>query len=200
MYIVKDEMEPAGELGTFRSLEEAEMFCGSLPDADTGRYGIDGPLDYSQILERVADKYKPLAMALLNKIRAILEDEDLTVHDPWTLDGDTYQWVMVVHRHEGDHADDDGVDITVEISEERDYDDAEGYGINFGIDIVEYGGRILGGLAPYNFTPDVWVDSRDDNAVADRWKLIEDADYSGLPDMITEGWEWDTDGYYKRET
>jgi hypothetical protein len=153
--------------------------------------------DYSSVMEKVAEAYKPLAMALLRKIRIILENENLITHDPFDMSDDMYRWVMVVHRHPGDHAADDGVDITVEIAEKRDYGNPEGFGINFGVGIVEYGGLILGGIAPYNFTPQCWVDSRDDKAVKARWKLIENADYSGLPDMIIDGWEWDTDGYYK---
>ena len=154
--------------------------------------------DYCSVMEKVAEAYKPLAMALLNRIKGILEAESLTVKDPYDMSDDTYRWSMLVHRHPGDHADDDGADITVEIAEERDYDDKEGWGLNFGIDIVEYGGRILGGIAPFNHTPKVWVDSRDDNAVAARWQLIEDACYDGLPDLIIDGWMWDEDGYYKK--
>ena len=154
--------------------------------------------DYCSVMEKVAEAYKPLAMALLNRIKGILEAESLTVKDPYDMSADNYRWSMLVHRHPGDHADDDGVDITVEIAEERDYDDDEGYGLNFGVDIVEYGGRNLGGIAPFNFTPEVWVDSRDENAVAARWQLIEDACYDGLPDLIIDGWMWDEDGYYKK--
>lgn len=153
--------------------------------------------DYNAIIEKIAEKYSPRAMALLKRIRERLEMEGLTCHNPFKMFDDYYRWSMMVHRHEGDHADEDGVDITVEIAEERDYDDSEGFGINFGMDIVEYGGIILGGMQPYNYTPQVWVPATDPLAVEARWMLIEDADYSHLADMICKGWEWDEDGYYK---
>lgn len=74
-------------------------------------------------------------------------------------------------------------------------------GVNFGLDIVEYGGIILGGLAPFNYSPEVWVDSRNPDAVLARWHVFEDADISDIPDLIITGdWEWDEDGYYKKET
>jgi hypothetical protein len=157
-------------------------------------------MDYADHLEKVKDLYEPKIRALLKRIREVLEDEGLTVHDPYFLDGDYYSWSMTVHRHPGDHADDDGADITVEIAEERYYDDPEGWGINFGLDVVDYGGIILGGLTPFNYSPEVWVDSRNPDAVLARWHVLEDADISDIPDLIiTDDWEWDEDGYYKKE-
>ncbi len=159
--------------------------------------------EYSTILEEVKKTYEEKALSFLRKIRDLLIADGLIVpNGPFDSSTDTCQWSLLVYRHPGDPSHSDGaddeniVDITLEIPEERDYDGGEGYGINFGVDITEYEGRMLGGLSPYNFTPQVWVDSRDPEAVAARWRIIEDSDIESIPSLITDRHDWDEDGWY----
>jgi hypothetical protein len=161
---------------------------------------FDGP-EYSTILEETAKLYTPKALALLAKIKELLIADGLIVMgEPFDMSTDTYQWSLIVSRNPVVGKDNENiVDITIEISEEREYDGGEGYGISFALDIVEWGGRMLGGLAPYNYTSQCWVDSRDPLAVASRWSILGDSDVESIPDLITDGWEWNEDGYYKEE-
>lgn len=45
-------------------------------------------------------------------------------------------------------------------------------GVTFRIDIVEHGGRILGGCCPDNYTDACWVDANDKEAVEKRWQQL----------------------------
>jgi hypothetical protein len=154
--------------------------------------------EYSAVIEAVKDAYQERVLALLGRIAEACRGEDLIVEGPHDLSDDNFRWTLFVYRTPLKRDDEDLVDVTLEIVEGADYDGREAaFGINFGIDVVEYGGRQLGGLQPYNFTPDVWVDARDADAVAARWQLIEDAEISEIPDLITADREWNEDGWYK---
>lgn len=79
--------------------------------------------------------------------------------------------------------DDDDVDINMgpAISEEC---DGEKNGVNFVCHIGTVGGRILGGLTPFNYTKDVWVPRNDEEAVERRFELLASADPSSLVDIV----------------
>lgn len=140
---------------------------------------------YEDVMEAVAKEYGPKALALLARVRTMCLDAGLTAeHEPYDMSADDYTWALNVSRGPDMTTEDDLVDISIEIAEEREYDDREGFGLNFGLSIVEYGGKILGQLQPFNYTPDVWVDARDTAAVAARWQLVDQADLSGIPDLI----------------
>lgn len=42
----------------------------------------------------------------------------------------------------------------------------------------------MGGMAPYNFTPSVWVDARDEEAVEQRWQELENAYIDDIPSLF----------------
>jgi hypothetical protein len=156
-------------------------------------------MEYSDVIKAVADAYDDRAMALLNQIADACRSEGLTVRNgPFQMFDNSYQWSLTVRRTPPWH-DDDPVDVTLEIAEERDYGNPAGSGINFGLSVAEYDGTELGGRQPHNFTPLVWVDARDPAAVAARWDEFTDADFTQIPAWITEGCEWEKDGWYKQE-
>jgi hypothetical protein len=45
-------------------------------------------------------------------------------------------------------------------------------GLTFRLDVVEYGGRIICGYTPYNYTEKCWVDANDAEAVKTRWNEL----------------------------
>lgn len=140
---------------------------------------------YDEVIEAVAVKYDERAMALLKRISAMLELHGMAVDEPFQMWDDNFRWATMVWREVGDVRDpESGVDITVEIAESQAYGDDPEYGINFGLDIVEYGGRILGGLVPYNYTDQCWVDARDEDSVEARWLLLEQADIGEIPALV----------------
>jgi hypothetical protein len=46
-------------------------------------------------------------------------------------------------------------------------------GVTFRADIVCYGGRILGEIAPFNYTPECFVDADDEEEVRNRWDFFK---------------------------
>lgn len=145
-----------------------------------------GPLEYNDAVERLAKDFGDRALKLLREIAELLTSEGFTlVHEPSEMFGDDYRWSMVVRRPDAPEAsEDDLVDLTVELAEADEYegDDARG-GINWGLDIVEYGGRILGGLTPFNYTDKCWVPMGHSGAVEERFAILEAADISDIPSL-----------------
>ena len=58
--------------------------------------------------------------------------------------------------------------MTLEIAESLEYEGTR-EGINFSVIIVQWGGRLIGEFAPFNYTPRVWVDLRDPGVVEERF-------------------------------
>lgn len=140
-------------------------------------------MDYDQTLDNLKEQIAPEALALLRRVRDVCRAEGLATDDePFDMCCDTFRWSMVVYRTANRDAE-GSIDVSLEIAEEREYE-GEGFGVNFGMDIVEWGGRILGGLCPYNYTERCWVDARRWNDVRERWALVRDSDISSIPDLI----------------
>jgi hypothetical protein len=138
--------------------------------------------------EQVKDKYAARILAVMNCIRTELQDAGFTVDEPWFSDGDDYRWEMVVHLADtpaGAETEihDDDVDIAFKICESQEYDGTDA-GVNFALDIVEFGGRVLGGLCPFNYSEDVWVPLDSEDAIEERFRIMEQADTSAIPSLI----------------
>lgn len=139
---------------------------------------------YLTVLDGIYKKYGPKAIDLLCQVRDVCREAGLvTDGEPTDISADEYRWTLRVWRR-GFTDIDNCIDVSVEIGEAGAYDSEESYGITFALNIVEYGGRILGGLTPYNYTNLCWVDSRDADAVAERWKDLAEADISEIPYLI----------------
>lgn len=141
------------------------------------------------VMERLHHDYSARALALLNNIRSVVtETGEWDTDEPSDMSSDDYKWSFVVWpKDKGYPGSENCVDISIELAEAATYGDDEvfdGFGINWGLDIVEYGGRILGGLTPYNYTDDVWIDGRDDEAVLERWQIIESADIANIAELL----------------
>lgn len=141
---------------------------------------------YAGIIESVRDSYHERIMTFLGRCISALEEAGFPCDEPGTMHDDVYRWTFSTWRDAADKGEHDkGIDVTIEIAEAREYgDDDRPFGINFGLDIVEWGGRILGGLTPFNFTGECWVDARDEEAVAERWSCFEQADVGELPHLV----------------
>lgn len=129
--------------------------------------------------EAIKDKYEPRILAVLTRIAETLREAGYTVDDPLDLSCDQYWWSLLVH---GD-GEEDSIDISFKICESEQYDGEEG-GVNFMLDIVEWGGRILGGLTPFNYTPQCWVDGSDEEAVEERFAIFEKADPADIVPIL----------------
>jgi len=135
--------------------------------------------------EQIAKRYKRRICAVLNAIAAALRDAGYLVDDPCDLScGDDYRITFIVHR-DGDinEYSSEDIDVSLEVCASEDFDGEIG-GVNFSLTVVEIGGRILGGLTPYNYTPQVWVDRKDKQAIEERFVIFEEADPDGVVELI----------------
>lgn len=126
-------------------------------------------MNYSDTLEALNETYKPKGMKILNAIANEARSRGLVCDDPFDMSSDDYRWSLLI-REKGSPPD-SGVDVTITIAESNEHD-GEGDGVNFVLDMTGYGGRIVGGVAPYNFTSAVWVEAANQKAVATRWETF----------------------------
>jgi hypothetical protein len=117
------------------------------------------------------------------RMKALIERlaERFQVNGAWE-DGDTdFGWHIAIRR-----ADDKILDVSLTIWDSGDADDGI-YGVhgNFNLDIVETGGRCVGGIVPNNYSDDVWVDYDDDDEWDQRLTNIE-ASEDDIAQVITE--------------
>jgi len=125
---------------------------------------------YEAQVEAVKDRYSDRILAILARIRDALRGAGLQCDDPEAMHCDRFEWSLGV----GPTKPRDGV-VNFSITEEPDYE-GEGTGITFHLTILEDGGRVLGVFSPFNFTPDVWIDVADADAIEDRFALFEGLD------------------------
>jgi hypothetical protein len=138
----------------------------------------------------VKDKYEPRALALLGKLADKIKEIGYHAEAPIDMSDDTFKWSFIASIDKDPtedgydyHEDDTGFYVRLEIVEKVENEGTDGddsdFGLTFNIDAVSVGGNILGGFSPYNFTPAVWVDSRDADAVEARFELMERMDFDG---------------------
>lgn len=145
----------------------------------------------STTIDKRYEEYGPRVLDFLEKIRAeVVKGGEWDADEPHDVSGDDYQWSLVVWPKDNGYAGSENcVDISVELAEAASYGDDEvfdGRGVNWGLSVVEYGGQILGALTPYNYTDQCWVDASDE-AVEDRWRLIEGADVGEIVGLLKKG-------------
>jgi len=86
---------------------------------------------------------------------------------------DVYRWNVLISPKNAD-VEDFGVDVTIHIAESE-FHDGDENGRNFMLDIIAYGGAVIGGCAPYNFTSQCWVPRDDWESIDARWRIFDDA-------------------------
>jgi len=127
---------------------------------------------------------------LMEAIRKELTEAGYYCGGLWDDDGDYYSWSFLCHTQgkpeEGaELSQDHDIDIRFIIAESE-YWDGERGGVNFMLDIVAVGGRIVGGLTPHNYTPECWVPRRDNEAVKDRFQIMENTDPHDVVPLIED--------------
>lgn len=145
---------------------------------------LPGRPTYNDVMEAVKDRYAERITAFLNRIRDLLVTDGRDVTEVAFMDGDYYAW-NVTTKIDGE-VKDGSVDFTVEQVEERHHEGGDGYGVTFHLNITGWGGLILGGFQPYNYTLQWVVDARDDTALEARFKVLEDVDLDPILDLLTE--------------
>lgn len=141
-------------------------------------------MEYNDVIEKIKNTYGEPIIGLLNEIKADLEKNGIACEQPFEMFDDEYRWVLDCYYPYAAQDNEHMIDITLEIAEQRMYEGGEDYGINFGINVVEYGGRILGQFNPFNFTGQVWVDARDSEAVLERWNFFKSFNVDAISSLI----------------
>lgn len=136
----------------------------------------------------IINAYRDRFKAILDKIREQLIG-DYIVDLPTECDDDDYRWMLLVktHSEESSEPHEKDVDISVEMVEASSSGDDcfDEQGVTFRIDIVECSGLIIGGLCPFNYSENCWVDGRDMSQVEERFKLLEQANFSSIPALVS---------------
>lgn len=117
-------------------------------------------------IDKVVERYHERAIKLLKQIAQEVEVSypNLSVSGPVTLQD---SWSIIVRPKGADET----IDITLQVCDSEECDGTEN-GVNFSISVVTEGGKILGGLTPYNYTDSVWVSRDDEEAVETRFNLL----------------------------
>lgn len=133
----------------------------------------------ADVAKSVRDLYDARIMTFLKRVQSAARALGYTfAQGPYEASYDEYRWELVGRRPGG--GPEDLVDFSLTIAEAAAYGDEPADGINFAFDMVGYGGQLLGGITPYNYTPQVWVRVGDTAAVEARFRLIEEANLSTL--------------------
>ena len=119
--------------------------------------------------ERIHEIYEPKIRQILTDIIEEAKRRGHAASGPNDLTDEEYRWFTLICKTDGEP--DGGVDVTIIIAESGVHDGVPG-GINFMLDVVSYGGLVLGGVAPYNYTDAVWVPEKDEALVAERWNIF----------------------------
>lgn len=124
---------------------------------------------------QIARAYEPEILSVLGLLKKGFVNENYQVSDVCEEDmyDGGFRWsfqIFVNGSPEEMKEKDVDVSFTILDSEES---DGEKNGLNFSLDMVEYGGRRLGGFTPYNFTNNVWVDVKDNEAIMNRFNIVK---------------------------
>lgn len=135
-------------------------------------------------------KHAPKIKALLEQVRAEALERGLVCSEPGDMTDDCERWeVYVQPAGTPDDEHENGVDVSITVCESEHYDGEEN-GLNFALDVVSYGGEIIGGLCPFNYSDRVWVPRDDEDAVEERWGLFAGAfDADPVVDSIVSHFE-----------
>ena len=122
---------------------------------------------WEELIKTYGPKLKAVATNVYNELKA----RDWEVSEPCEMNYDTYSWNLQYFPL-GQTDIDSSIDISFEMLDAVDYGGTEN-GMSFVVNMVEYGGRIVGGFHPYNYTDMCWVDPRNNSAVECRWDIFE---------------------------
>ena len=132
----------------------------------------------------IKERYEERIEAILNGIRETVKEElpEANVSEIWDQSDDDFAWAIYIDGIS------DPIDITFYIAESENWD-GEVHGINFIIEGVSKGGHPVMGIIPYNYTDKVWVDRNDEEALEERFQLVENANVCEAAELIRRAQE-----------
>jgi hypothetical protein len=125
-------------------------------------------------IEKLARRFEPKIVRMLEEIGEAFTENGYLVEGPFEMTDEEPAWSINVYPPGSEASpEQDFVDVTIHIaiSEVR---DGEPNGMSFLLDTVHYGGQIIGGFAPFNYTPQVWVARDEKEEVDERWHIFDE--------------------------
>lgn len=138
-------------------------------------------------IDKINDKFKVQIATILTGIAEALREDGWKVGEICDMSCDDYRYSILASQYDANPSElnEDDVDITFEICESEEYDGTTS-GVNFAIQVVTVGGRIIGGVYPHNYTDECWVDRGDGEAVEKRFDLIAQLDPDGMVSLLED--------------
>lgn len=138
-------------------------------------------MEIEDIFEKYSERMENHLNVLRDEMREYLQNEVpdayiTTVHEAY---GDVYGFVMyLVHpKHQT-------LNIIFEIINSEDF--GHDNGMAFRIEGVSAKGDWTCHCTPFNFTPDIWVARNDEQAIEERFKLVQQVDSSEFSYQVCE--------------
>jgi len=132
------------------------------------------------------ETYNPKIKTLLEQVRAEALERGFLCDEPCEMTDEEYKFCLLVQPAGTPSDAEIGVDVSI-TTLESECNDGEENGLNFSLDVTGWGGTIIGGMTPFNYSSRVWVQRDDAEAVQERWELFQGAfDPSVVIDSIEE--------------
>lgn len=126
--------------------------------------------EYAEHVDRRHEELRERMQDVLRELSTAFAEEGYIASPVYDRTDEEYGYAFIVSG--GNLVEE--VDVSLTLAESFSYGDLDG--VSFALDVVAFGGEIIGGLTPYNYTPDCWVPVDDAEAVSDRLAIIEQAD------------------------
>lgn len=125
-------------------------------------------------MSKLVRKYKPFIMRKFAEVRQEMEENGYVGADVFDRTDEEYSWGMDFRPADADPDDEEnGFAVEITIIESKVRDGEDDFGVGFSMNVGGFGGEIIGGCTPYNYTPDVWVSRKDPEKVWERWQLFD---------------------------
>ncbi|HEX2986703.1 MAG TPA: hypothetical protein VHS06_00795 [Chloroflexota bacterium] len=137
-------------------------------------------------LQAIHEQYSPRIQALLEGLASALRHAGYTVAGPDDSSGyEDFVWRMLVTTGERQEPQDDDIDVHFWICDSESWAGDNG-GISVLLDLVTFGGRLVGQFCPMNYTPKVWVPREDPDAIEERFVSMEHLDIDSTVALVQE--------------
>lgn len=135
---------------------------------------MTAPADYTDRLEEIRASFDGRIRALLAGVCNALTARGATCTEVFADSDEEFRWSFGAQPRP-DAPVEALLDVAIVIEEsvahagEGAMNDG-GNGLNFSLSVVGSGGEVVGGFTPHNYTPRVWVDVHDVEAIEARWE------------------------------
>lgn len=141
---------------------------------------------YPDRIENLAEQHNDRALAFLRRIAEHITNEGIPVMQAAPMWDDNFRWGFAT-TDDDEQVGEGSVDFMLELLEQRDFDGADAEpGVNWALTVSLWGGQVLAAYQPFAYTEKCWVDAYDDDAVKQRFALIEGMDVRKMAAHATE--------------